>query len=139
MKQLFVLFGLFIGPMLAAQAPVEGMWKTVDDETNRAKSHVKLYVENGKLYGKVVKLLEEGKGPNTLCTECKGDRKDRPIEGMIVLEGLEKDGDEWEDGTILDPANGKEYTAKVWLDDEGNLKVRGYIAFLYRTQTWYRM
>jgi len=41
----------------------------------------------------------------------------------------------WEDGDILDPENGKVYRCKVWVE-QGNLMVRGYIAFLYRTQKW---
>ena len=38
-------------------------------------------------------------------------------------------------GTILDPEDGKVYKAEVWVED-GKLKVRGYIGFLYKTQTW---
>ncbi len=119
-----------------AQEDVVGYWKTIDDETNKPKSIVKIYEKNGKIYGDIVKLF---RGPdeeqNPKCDECEGSRKDKPIIGMNILWGLEKDGDEYEDGEILDPANGKTYTAKIWRD--GNvLKVRGYIGFLYRTQTW---
>jgi uncharacterized protein (DUF2147 family) len=45
--------------------------------------------------------------------------------------------DEWEDGTIMDPDNGKVYDCKLWVED-GKLKVRGYVAFFFRTQTWVR-
>ena len=54
---------------------------------------------------------------------------------MEIIREMEKDGDEWEDGTILDPKSGKIYDCEIWRDGE-ELKVRGYIAFLYRTQTW---
>ena len=33
--------------------------------------------------------------------------------------------------------NGKEYKCKIWVEN-GLLKVRGYVMFLYRTQTWFR-
>lgn len=141
-KKLFVsfmtlIFGLVVfAPSAFAQTPV-GTWKTIDDETGQAKSHVTIYKgKNGKLYGKVTKLL---KNPGAKCTACKGKKKDQPIEGMTIMWGLEKDDDEWEDGKILDPKKGKTYTCKIWLDGKNKLKVRGYIGFLYRTQTWHRV
>ena len=57
---------------------------------------------------------------------------------MIIIKDMVQDGDEWEDGTILDPKKGKIYDCKLWVED-GNLKVRGYLFFLYRTQTWFRV
>ena len=36
---------------------VEGVWITQDYETGQKKSEVLLYQENGKLYGKILKLL----------------------------------------------------------------------------------
>ena len=53
---------------------------------------------------------------------------------------IQKKGDEYKGGTILDPQKGKEYDCKIWLeeDDTNKLNVRGYISFLFRTQNWYR-
>jgi len=48
-----------------------------------------------------------------------------------------QDDDEWVDGTILELQNGSVYDRKLWLED-GKLKVRGYVAFFFRTQTWVR-
>ena len=59
------------------------------------------------------------------------------ILGMLVVRGLTKNGDVWSDGKLLDPDNGKMYDGKVWLE-QGRLKVRGYLLFFYRTQTWIR-
>lgn len=41
----------------SGQSPI-GIWKTVDDESGQEKSHVEIFQKNGKLYGKIVKLLE---------------------------------------------------------------------------------
>ena len=112
------------------------LWKTIEDETNKPKSVVKLYEQDGKLYGKVVKLFrgpEEDQDP--ICDVCPDDRKDQKILGMEIIRDMEKDDDEWEDGTIMDPKTGKVYDCKLWLED-GNLQVRGYVAFFFRTQTW---
>jgi uncharacterized protein (DUF2147 family) len=61
---------------------------------------------------------------------------------MTIITGLEKDGEEWEaEDAILDPKTGDIYDCKVWLDEDNVniLNVRGYIGFLFRTQTWHRI
>ncbi|WDP93068.1 MAG: DUF2147 domain-containing protein [Desulfobacter sp.] len=124
-----------------AQAPIVGKWKTIDDETNEPKSIVQIFEKDGKYYGKIVKLFRKpGEDPNPICDDCDSDddRKDKPIVGMEIIRDLEKDGDEFADGTILDPKDGKVYDCKLWVE-EGNLMVRGYIAFFFRTQTWFKI
>jgi len=54
---------------------------------------------------------------------------------------LEKDGDEFSGGKILDPGNGKLYSCKLTLTDKSKtLNVRGYIGvpWLGRSQVWHR-
>ncbi|MDB4714632.1 DUF2147 domain-containing protein [Flavobacteriaceae bacterium] len=130
----YVLISLFI------QTPsFEGKWVSVDDETGLEKSIISLYVENEKLYGRIeTLLLPEDKGK--LCVNCKGSELNMPIEGLVILKGLTKDGEEWTGGTILDPANGKEYSCTLSLNGPSKLNVRGFIgfSFLGRTQKWKR-
>lgn len=119
----------------------EGTWRTIDDETGEPKSLVTVWIEDGELMGRIDTLLNPSE-PNPTCDDCKGSRKDQPIEGMTFLWGLEQDDDEWKGGTILDPANGKEYKAKLQLTDNGStLEVRGFIGFalIGRTQIWERV
>ena len=113
-----------------------GKWQTVDDNTGKVKSTVEIYEKSGKLFGKVLELFDPPK-PDPVCEECDEDdpRHMKPIVGMELIRNMEKDDDKWEDGDILDPENGKVYRCKIWVE-EGKLQVRGYIAFLYRTQTW---
>ena len=54
---------------------------------------------------------------------------------MEIITSMEMSDEVWEDGEILDPENGNIYRCKIWIE-EGKLKVRGFIMFLYRTQTW---
>ena len=116
-----------------------GLWKTIDDETGEAKSHVRIKEKNGKLYGTVEKLLL--KPQDTRCTACEGDKKDQLVVGMEILTDLEQDGKYWEDGEILDPNNGSVYSCYLEMESTDKLKVRGYIGFslLGRTQYWYRV
>lgn len=138
-KTLFFSLFIMIAGITYAQSPI-GVWKTIDDETGKAKSHVEIYEKGGKLYGKVVKILTAGK-ENAKCTECKGALKDKPILGMEILKNLKKDGKEWNGGTIIDPNSGKEYKSKMTLNGSNKLDVRGYIgiSLVGRTQTWERV
>lgn len=121
----------------AQNSPI-GTWKTIDDGTGEAKSHVEIFEKDGKLHGKIVKILTDR--PNAKCTKCKGDKKDQPINGLQIIEDMEAYKDYWRDGRILDPESGKDYGCSIWFE-EGNtkeLKVRGkHWTGLYRTQTWY--
>lgn len=136
---LFFLF-LFVGTYLFGQSAV-GTWKTIDDETGKAKSYVEIYEKGGKLYGKVVKILTKGK-ENAVCDKCSDSRKNKPILGMEILTAVEPDGkNEWDDGEILDPNKGKTYDVSLELLNADKLKVRGYmgVSLLGRTQYWYRV
>lgn len=135
---LFLTFiGLF-GSHLSLAQEVVGKWKTIDDETNEPKSIVELFTQNGKVYGKIVKLFRKpDEDPDPVCEECSEDdsRYQKKVIGMEILKDMVKTGNEYSEGTILDPNNGKVYRCKIWV--EGNdLKVRGYWGPFYRTQTW---
>ena len=134
------MYAIILAALLSFQtSTVQGTWVNIDDETGVEKSEITLYVENGKLYGKIERLLlpeDQGK----VCEKCKGKEKNQPIEGLIIVKGLVKDGELWTDGKILDPANGKSYDCAIKLDDSNTLNVRGYLGFSFigRSQVWKR-
>ncbi|MBI3157267.1 MAG: DUF2147 domain-containing protein [Burkholderiales bacterium] len=126
-----------------AQATPVGLWKTIDDETKAEKSHVRISEADGVLNGRIEKLLDPKK-QDSKCDKCTDSRKDQPVLGMTILEGVKKDGEDnsWSGGTILDPNNGKVYKVRMSPKDGGKaLDVRGYIGMplLGRTQTWLRV
>lgn len=120
-----------------------GVWKTIDDDGKTEKSLVRLHLKDGRLYGRIIKLfLKPHEKPNPRCKECRGASHNKPILGMRIIDGLQRDGDEWSGGTILDPENGKSYRVKLEVKNGGRkLDVRGYIgiSLLGRTQTWVRV
>jgi uncharacterized protein (DUF2147 family) len=121
-----------------SQQTVTGKWKTIDDETNQPKSIVEITEKNGKVYGKIIKLFREsGEDPDPICDKCPADddRHNKKVIGMEILKGLSKDDDEYSGGTILDPADGRVYRCKIWLNGN-DLMVRGYWGPFFRTQTW---
>ena len=123
-----------------AQSGPTGRWKTIDDETGRAKSIVEIrQLDDGSLSGTVVQILQSDRGPNPTCDRCTGANRDKPIQGMTILWGLRPDGtNAWSGGTILDPAKGKTYRSKAQLIDNNRLGVSGCIAFICREQVWQR-
>lgn len=124
----------------AQSQTVFGKWKTIDDETGQAKSIVEIYEKSGKIYGKIIDVLNPEKR-KSLCTKCSGEDKNAPIMGLIIIKGLEKDGDEYNGGKILDPLKGEEYKCLIALDSKDKLKVRGFVgvSLFGRTQYWYRV
>lgn len=141
MKTLLTIALLTLGLNLSAQ-DVLGNWKTIDDKTGKEKSIVQLYMKGDQLYGKVIKLLNRAPGDeNPICVECKDDRKGQRLLGMEIIRGLKPDDELWADGKIMDPENGKNYDCKLWVDKDNpnQLMVRGYVAFMFRTQVWERI
>ncbi|MDG1213220.1 MAG: DUF2147 domain-containing protein [Flavobacteriaceae bacterium] len=134
------MYTLLLSLFLLLQTPsVEGTWVNIDDETGVAKSEIELYVEQGKLYGRVLRLLlPEDQGKK--CVNCKGSDKNKPIEGLLIVRSLSRENADWTDGKIMDPANGKSYDCTIRLEDPNTLNVRGFLgfSFLGRTQVWKR-
>ncbi len=137
-------FVLLLGAVFTAQAsesPV-GLWRTIDDKTGKEKSLVRIVEANGELRATIEKLFREPhEEPNPNCDKCPGERKNKPVLGMMIMTGLKKSGSEYDGGEILDPANGKTYRVKMWTAEGGKkLNVRGFIgvSLLGRTQVWVR-
>ena len=129
------------GFVFAQMSPV-GTWHTIDDNTKEIKSEIVVTDTAGVLSGKVTKLLRKDVDQKAVCKECTDDRKDKPFLGLEIIRGAKKaDGkDVWEDGKILDPENGKNYTLRLTPIDGGKkLEVRGSIFGIGRTQTWVRV
>lgn len=121
---------------LEQKRTVFGEWKTIDDNTGEARSVVELYEKNGKLFGKIIKLFPRpGEDIDPVCEKCAGENKNKKIRGMVIINGLTKNGEEWDDGEISDPDSGEFYDCQLWLEN-GKLSVRGYVLFFFRTQTW---
>jgi uncharacterized protein (DUF2147 family) len=142
MKKLLATAALSLAASMAfAQATPVGLWKTMDEETKAEKSLVRISETGGVLSGKIDKILTPGKGDST-CDKCEGARKDKPVQGMTIIEGAKKNAEEafWDSGTILDPNNGKSYRLRLTpLEGGKQLQVRGYIGPVYRNQVWVRV
>jgi len=139
MKKAILLTVLSLMLVMGVRGQVTGMWKTVDDADGVEKSVVEIYEKNGKLHGRVNKLLP---GATLIyCPECPGDLKNKPLLGMEILVDLTKCPTGGKDGEVLDPKTGKWYSCYIELESPDKLKLRGYIGMptFGRTQYWYRV
>ncbi|MCM4161166.1 DUF2147 domain-containing protein [Antarcticibacterium flavum] len=138
-KNICLLALLFVVTHMNGQS-VFGKWETINEETGKPNSIIEIYEEDGRVHGKVVRILKKEDRDRT-CSNCEGHLKDKPLEGLELMTGLEKNGNEYSGGVIVDPETGKEYKCKIWVDETNPdlLKVRGYIAFFYKTKTWHRL
>jgi uncharacterized protein (DUF2147 family) len=139
--RLILIFGwLFLSTSVMGQETVLGKWKTIDDNTGKARSVVEILERDGAIFGRIVRIFPQpDKDPDPVCNKCNPEdpRYNHKIVGMEIIRDLRKDGSEYSGGDILDPENGKVYRSRIWLDGKV-LKVRGYWGPFYRTQTWQR-
>lgn len=134
----------FAATWAQAQTSPVGLWKTVDDETGKEKSLVRISEAGGVLTGRIEKLLDPAK-QDAKCDKCSDERKDQPVLGMTIIRNVKQSAGDaalWDGGEILDPNKGKTYKVRLKPADGGaKLEVRGYIGapLLGRTQTWTRV
>ena len=116
-----------------------GRWQGVNSNGKPA-GRVELYLENGKLYGRVTQV-RPGRTPQDVCDKCSGEYKNQLILGMVIIRNFHPEGDDWVGGTIIDPENGWEYKSKIWAVGKDRLQMRGFIgiSLLGRTESLVRI
>lgn len=139
MKKYFLTVVLFVVCITSQSQTIFGKWHSTNEETGEVDSVIEVYKKDGKAFAKVVGIKDPAR-QNVVCDLCKGENKNKPILGLNILTGLEKDGDEWSGGKILDPRNGKIYKCYIKLENANKLKIRGYIGFslIGKTAYWTR-
>jgi len=117
-----------------------GKWNSRNEETGKVDSVVEVYKKEGKAFAKIIDITNDER-KKAVCDLCEGENKNKPILGLNILTGLEKDGDEWSGGKILDPRSGKIYKCYIKLEGDNKLKIRGYMGFalIGKTAYWERV
>ena len=106
-------------------------------------SKIKIFkATNGKYYGKVVWMEEPEKKDIHNPDEAK---QDDLVMGMLIIKEFDfnKEKEQWVNGSIYDPGNGKTYDCYMWFDGDNLelLNVKGYVMgmkFAGRQVVWER-
>lgn len=138
MSFLLALLLLLLAPFQSAHADnhdVAGYWLT---ENERAVIKIEPCADS--ICGNIYWIIEGG----MQFDDFNKDEmlKGRPMCGLEILSDFDKAGEnDWESGTIYKADDGDIYKANVELQEDGTLKVRGYLGmpFLGKTQIWTRV
>ncbi|AWW32630.1 DUF2147 domain-containing protein [Echinicola strongylocentroti] len=114
-----------VGSALAQADKIVGEWRTTDQ-----KAKVKITKEKTGYAGRIVWLKSVQDGNSTPLDADNKDPalRDRPILGINIIEGLQYDEGEWNEGELYDPESGKTYDCLArFEEDEDQLEIRGYL------------
>jgi uncharacterized protein (DUF2147 family) len=118
---LFAIVALALGAGSATADPLNVFGTFATEEEN---SHVEIaWIDPAS--------VTDGKTPET-ATDADGKK----ILGLTMLEGFRQTAKGWTGGTIYNPKEGKTYSSRMKLLDDGVLEVKGCIAMLCETQNW---
>ncbi len=122
---------------------VVGTYYVYKHET-KSESRVQIYKTSGGTYeGKIVWLGKPNYPDGTPKVDKNNpDPKLRTVKtiGLVLVKGFKYDekADEWIDGKIYDPDEGKTYSCKLKFETDTKLRVRGYVGIpaLGKTMIW---
>ena len=109
-----------------------GVWLNPENGSN-----VEFYRCGAGLCGKIVKVndgqVRDSNNPDPA-------KRERPIVGLLILEGARPTGDNRWAGTLYNRENGKTYSGSVIVKSKDSLELSGCVlAVLCKTVTWTRV
>jgi len=94
------------------------------------KGHIEIYKVDGKYYGRIIWLkhpFDQAGKPKVDFRNPNASERNNRLLGLIMLRDFRYENEEWKDGKIYNPQDGKEYRSCIKLTDDQTLAVRGYI------------
>jgi len=158
MKKIFALIiALTAASVCFAQTdPVVGFWLSIDENTNKITAGWQIYIENGRLFGKILSLADEPR--DAIADQCRESYRDFPLPGRVnqmpvagppwIYNLTRQRTGEWSGGRIINPEDGKDYNCRIIFRAAGTraggrtftadtLEMRGEIGLgIGRSQYW---
>lgn len=136
---LFVSFMVALSQPLHAQNKLLGYWIDEPHETV-----IEIYKQNDFYHARIVWLKDSldvyGQDLRDVMNSDPKQRS-RKVIGSRMLSGFSWTGGELRKGEIYNYKSGNEYNGKIYLGEEGDLRLKGYFSILFflgRTKTWKR-
>jgi uncharacterized protein (DUF2147 family) len=128
-----LVLSLTVGLGAAQQAAdAVGIWLNPDNGSN-----VEFYSCGGGLCAKIVKVTD-AQGTDT--NNPDPAKRDRPIVGLVIMDGAKQSAENAWSGTLYNRENGKSYAGTVTVKAKDTLSLSGCVmAVLCKTQTWTRL
>jgi uncharacterized protein (DUF2147 family) len=130
-----LLLGLSMagGPALAQTAEdAFGVWLNPENQSN-----VEFYKCGEGLCAKITKVSD---GQKTDDKNPDAAKRNRPVVGLVIMEGAKKSGANTWSGTLYNRADGKSYSGTVTVKAKNSLDLSGCVALVVcRTTTWTRV
>jgi len=138
LKSIAAAAGLLALSLLSAPASAAnaedaiGVWLNPDNGSN-----VEFYKCGSGVCGKIVKAVD---GQKTDDKNPDPAKRNRPIVGLVIMQGAEKTGDNTWSGKLYNRENGKTYSGTVKVKSKNELDLSGCVALiLCKTVTWTRV
>ncbi len=134
---IFLALLLITTPALASNDPLLGFWQTQDND-----GVIEFYRCEDKFCGRFVWLEEDSvEKPSLDKNNPDEDKKTRPLCGMTLLNGFEKEGEGYDNGWIYSPRHGSRFSAQLRISETDQLTLRGYflLPIFGGTQVWKRV
>ena len=109
-----------------------GVWENPEN-----KSHTEFYKCGAGLCAKIVKIAD---GQKTDDKNPDAAKRNRPIVGLVIMDGAKKTGSNSWSGTLYNRADGKSYSGTVTVKGKNALDLAGCVAVvLCKTTTFARV